>query len=42
MAENQQTTEIAYLPAWPDSVIVVDSDFRWHRCPLPIAAPNGE
>ena len=34
-------TEIAYLPARPDSVIVVDADFRWHRCPLPPIPRNG-
>lgn len=25
----------AYLPAHPDSVIVVDADQAWHRCPVP-------
>lgn len=28
-------TEIALLRAEPDSLIIVDPDLRWHRCPVP-------
>jgi hypothetical protein len=27
--------EVVYLPARPDSVLIVDADLRWHRCAVP-------